>query len=621
MKSKLTAETKYELLKEISNKMRDTLELDDILNNLLDTLKNVIKHDASGIFILSQDISAHPHYNFPKQKIAGIASRGFNLPPEKDDMLTSGKGLVGHVIKTGESLVVPDVRLDPRYIPGRKQTKSEIVVPILKNKKVIGAFDVESDKAKAFNDTDLEIMSFFADAASISIEKALLHNQIIEKKKVEKQLQIASEVQTRLLPQSPPRIKGYEFAGLCIPTFEIGGDYFDYIQIDEDKIAITVADISGDGIPAALIMTAYRALLRSHVKMYRDPSDLMQFLNTQLSDFTRKKDFVTAFYGILNTKDNTFHYTNCGHNPPLLFKTNGEVELLDLHGPSLCLMEDVRFKNGKAKLNPGDQIVLYTDGVTEVFNDKKEEFGLDKLIDVIKPNIKMPVNDLLYKIIEETKNFSKSEYYKDDYTLVIVKRQNTIKIVDYSRKLKKHFKDLNLEWLNKYFEVEKADEMILNNPEKYIINKGGFILFAKAEDNICGTVAVKRNSDSEYEMTKMAVSEEYQGKKIGKKLAKEAIKKAKSLGAAKIVLETSLRLEKAVKLYRKLGFTEVDYDTNTKTRYERPTIKMELKFKILPLPEKSFKNTEYLNLILIIFLLDLYILNKLTFKQGVKLWL
>ncbi|MFA5012740.1 MAG: GNAT family N-acetyltransferase [Ignavibacteria bacterium] len=576
MKSKLTAETKYELLKEISNKMRDTLELDEILNKLLDALKNVVKHDASGIFILSQDISSHPHYNFPKQHIAGIAQRGFNLPPEKDDMLTSGKGLIGHVISTGVSLVIPDVRLDSRYIPGRRQTKSEIVVPIRKNNRTIGALDVESDKIGAFNETDLEILSFFADAASISIERAMLHTQILEKEKVEKQLQIAREVQSRLLPQTSPKIKGYEFAGLCIPTYEIGGDYFDYIRIDEDNTAITVADISGDGIPAALIMTAYRALLRSHVKTYSNPSDLMQYLNNQLSDFTRKKDFVTAFYGILNTKNNTFRYTNCGHNPPLLFRANGKIELLDLHGPTLCIMEDVIFQTGKTKLNPGDQIVLYTDGVTEVFNDKREEFGLDKLIDVIRPKIKMQVSDLLHKIIEETKNFSKSEYYKDDYTLVIVKRQKTVKIVDYSSKLKKHFKDLNLEWLNKYFEVEKADEMILNNPEKYIINKGGFILFAKAEGKICGTVAVKRINDAEYEMTKMAVSEEYQGKEIGKKLAKEAIKKAVSLGAVKIVLETSLKLEKAVKLYKKLGFEEVNYDANTKTRYERPTIKMEL---------------------------------------------
>ena len=515
-KSRLTAETKYELLKEISNKMRDTLELDDILNNLLDTLKNIVKHDASGIFILSQDIAAHPHYHFPKQHIAGIAKRGFDLPPEKDEMLSLGKGIIGHVIKSCESLVIPDVRLDTRYIAGREQTRSEIVVPIIKNNRAIGALDVESDKLGAFNDTDLQILSFFADAASMSIEKAMLHHEILEKKKVEKQLQIASEVQSRLLPQSPPKVKGYEFAGLCIPTYEIGGDYFDYIQIDEDNLAITVADISGDGIPAALIMTAFRALLRSHIKIYKDPSDLMMFLNTQLSDFTRKKDFVTAFYGILNTKNHSFIYTNCGHNPPLLFRTDGSVELLDLHGPSLCIIDNVNFETGIVNFNPGDQIVLYTDGVTEVFDNNKEEFGLDRLIDVIKPSIKITADSLLNKIIKETKQFSQSEFYKDDYTLVIVKRKSDAEIIDYSPKLKKYFKELNLEWLNKYFKVEKLDELILNNPEKYFIKKGGFILFAKADGIVCGTVAMNKLSKEEYELTKMVVTEEYQGRKIGK---------------------------------------------------------------------------------------------------------
>ena len=169
-KLKLTAETKYELLKEISNKMRDTLELDEILNNLLDTLQNIIEHDAAGIFILSGSIAEHPQYQFPKQYIAGIAQRGFDLPPEKDEMLSLGKGIIGYAIKSCDSIIIPNVHLDSRYIPGREKTQSEIVVPIIKNKIAIGALDVESDNLNAFDQTDLEILKFFADAASMSIE-------------------------------------------------------------------------------------------------------------------------------------------------------------------------------------------------------------------------------------------------------------------------------------------------------------------------------------------------------------------------------------------------------------------------------------------------------------------
>jgi serine phosphatase RsbU (regulator of sigma subunit)/GNAT superfamily N-acetyltransferase len=579
-KISLTAETKYELLKEISDRMRDTLELDEILNNLLDALQNIIEHDASGIFVLSRDIAEHPHYHFPKQYIAGLAKRGFDeLPLEEDEMLSLGKGLIGHVINSGESLVIPDVNLDSRYIAGRKPTRSEIVVPIMKNGRAIGALDVESDKPGAFNHTDLEILNFFADAASLSIEKALLHHQILEKKKVEKQLQIAGEVQSRLLPQNPPVAKGYDFAGLCIPTYEIGGDYFDYIQIDKNKIGIAIADISGDGIPAALIMTAFRALLRSQVKRFRYPSELMYLLNAQLTEFTRKKDFVTAFYGILDLQNHSFVYTNCGHNPPLLFRANGKFEMLDKGGPSLCIVDSPGFRHEKILLDAGDRLVLYTDGVTEIFNNNSEEFGLERLRGVIVSAPDLRASALLEKIVRETKNFSQSEYYRDDYTLVIVNREHETEIIDYIPDLKIHFRELNHEWLNKFFTVEKEDEFILDNPGEYIINKGGFILFARMNNVICGTVAANKLGGDVYEISKMAVTENYRGKGIGKKLAVETIERIKKLGAKKIVLETNRKLETAYALYLKLGFREIDYDSENKTRYERPTIKMELTLK------------------------------------------
>jgi serine phosphatase RsbU (regulator of sigma subunit)/N-acetylglutamate synthase-like GNAT family acetyltransferase len=446
----------------------------------------------------------------------------------------------------------------------------------MKNGRAIGALDVESDRLNGFDKADIEILNFFADAASLSIEKALLHHQILEKKKVEKQLQIAGEVQARLLPQSPPVIKGYDFAGLCIPTYEIGGDYFDYIQIDKNKLGIAIADISGDGIPAALIMTAFRALLRSQVKQHSNPTELMYLLNAQLTEFTRKKDFVTAFYGILDLQNHSFDYTNCGHNPPLLFRTNGNVEMLNKGGPSLCIVESPEFRRGKILLDAGDRLVFYTDGVTEIFNNNSEEFGLERLKNVIESTPNTPASVLLENIVCETKNFSQSEYYRDDYTLVIVNREHEPEIIDYIPDLKSNFRELNHEWLNKFFKVEKEDELILNNPEEFIINKGGFILFAKIGDVICGTVAANKISNDVYELTKMAVTENYRGKGIGRMLAEESIRRIKNLGAKNIILETSRELETAYALYLKLGFKETEYDAGNQTRYQRPTIKMEL---------------------------------------------
>lgn len=422
-KIELTAEIKYKLLRNISHKIRGTLDLDKILNLLLDMLANIIDYDAAGIFILSEDIN-HPGYHQTRQKIASMVQRGFgNLPLESDAMLMEGKGIIGQTIKTGKAIILDDVTKDGRYIPGRKETRSEITSPILRDGKTIGALNVESDKLNAFDTDDIEVLNFFAEASAISIEKALLHHQILEKKKIEEQLQIAKDVQLSLLPNSDPKIDGYSFASVCIPTFEIGGDYFDYIPIDEDRIGIVISDVSGDGVPAALIMAAFRALLRYNAKLFSDPAKLMKLMNEQVSEFMRKRDFISVFYGILNYKNHNFVYCNCGHNPGLHISTKN-IKLIEGGGPSLNLLKDAEFKTFVLNLEISDQILLYTDGVVEVFSKDKKQFGLERLIEVFNLNSDKSPNEIIEKIISSTKEFSLSNLYNDDFTLLVVKRDN-----------------------------------------------------------------------------------------------------------------------------------------------------------------------------------------------------
>ena len=144
-------------------------------------------------------------------------------------------------------MVIPDVRLDPRYVAGRAATRSEIAVPIIRDKRPFGALNLESDRVNAFDEKDIEVLQFVADAASISIEKSILHTEILEKRRIDDQLQIAAELQARLLPPGPPEIDGYSIAGLCVPAYEVGGDYFDYVRLGTDRLGIVVADVSGTG--------------------------------------------------------------------------------------------------------------------------------------------------------------------------------------------------------------------------------------------------------------------------------------------------------------------------------------------------------------------------------------
>jgi serine phosphatase RsbU (regulator of sigma subunit) len=258
--------------------------------------------------------------------------------------------------------------------------------------------------------------------AALSIEKAMLHRQLLDKDHLEDQLRTAREVQARLLPQMPPVIPGYELAGVSLPTYDIGGDYYDYLPLDQHRFGFVVADVAGDGVPAALVMSAFRALLRTNARREPDPARLAGTLNRLLPEFSGSGDFVTAFYGVLEPASGRLLYANCGHNPPLLIHTNGHAERLELHGPALGIFSSSQFELGEALLAEGDLLVLYTDGVVELINPDGELFGLSRLEHAVCTSCQDPAQTILEDIIANTQAFSGSNLYRDDFTLVILRR-------------------------------------------------------------------------------------------------------------------------------------------------------------------------------------------------------
>ncbi len=419
----VTAETKYRLLLQISQKLSGTLDLEEILGHLLDTVRLVVAYDAGGIFVLNRGelpIGKGPITNL----IAGMAMRGFDhRAPEQDPMLRSGKGIIGSVIRTGRSAVVPDVRRDRRYVEGRQQTRSEIAVPIVLQGRVIGALNLESDQVGAFTEADVEMLQFFANAAAISIEKAVLHRQLLEKKDIERQLNIAREVQNGLLPSTPPRINGYDIAAVNLPSYEIGGDYYDYIAFPNGHLGVAVADVSGKGIPAALIMATFRAALRTQVRNDFELSHIMHSVNLLLSESIGTSDFVTAVYGILNPEAGTYVYSNCGHNPPMLLRADGRIETLNQGGPALGVFKEARYETAFTTLGREEALVLYTDGVIETADLKGREFGPERLENALRGASARGAGRMIQAVIDETRSFSGRNGYQDDFTLMVLKRQ------------------------------------------------------------------------------------------------------------------------------------------------------------------------------------------------------
>ena len=418
----LTDEKKYHLLLEIAHKVRDTLDLDEIMEHLLDTIKTVVEYDAAGIFVLNQDL-VHGRREYPREMIAGISRRGFDQKPaEQDEMLTFGKGIIGHVILNCTSVVVPDVHRDARYIEGRSQTRSEITVPILRKNRAVGALNLESDQLSAYDESDLEVLQFFADAAAISIEKAMLHRQQLEKELIDKQLQLARDVQSRLFPSKPPTITGFDIAGICLPAEEIGGDYYDFVKLPRRGLGVAVADVSGHGIASALVMTAFRGLLRMHAHGKRGPARIARSINRLLPEFTGNSQFVTAVYIVLRPELEEFSYVCCGQQPPLLLHSDGSLVNLKVRGPVLGMVKDARYTSEKLPLVSGDILAMYTDGVVELTDQEGVAFGVERLTMALHQGRDLPAAELIQMIIQATQQYSGSQSYLDDFTLVIIKR-------------------------------------------------------------------------------------------------------------------------------------------------------------------------------------------------------
>jgi sigma-B regulation protein RsbU (phosphoserine phosphatase) len=418
---KLTSESKAALLLEISRRSRGTLDLEETLNLLLDSIATVIDYDAAGFFALND-----PAYSLsprPEGRIAGVAQRGFlERPVGEDEMLTTGKGIVGDAMRNGDLVILPDVRLDSRYIVGRKETLSEVAVPISVGGRTIAALNLESDRLGAFDGSQREILLFFAEAAALAIEKAMLHRQLIDREQMETQLRLARDVQLGLLPDKPPTCEGYDLTGVCIPSLELGGDYYDFFPFDDGRLGLVIGDVAGKGVPAALTMATFRALLRARRDMGPALSDVAFAVNRLLRESSAPRSFVTGIYATLEPESGRLTYVSCGHPLAIVARSDGSIEELDNSGPVLGAFDDARYEERLTTLRPGDVLLLYTDGLVEAVDESGGLFGVERTADALRETRNLAVTEISRSLIGRARAFTDSDHLADDVTLVLLKR-------------------------------------------------------------------------------------------------------------------------------------------------------------------------------------------------------
>jgi sigma-B regulation protein RsbU (phosphoserine phosphatase) len=421
----LTVTDKLRLLLDITKKISRSLDLQEVLNLVMDTLGSLIPYDAAGIYVLkSSRVGANAETTDQPCVFRTEAVRGYDIDDLMELPLKMGEGIIGHVAVTGEPVISPAVRKDPRYVNAREETRSEMVAPVISNDEVIGVFDLESDQLNAYDDDDLQVLLLLASQVAIIIEKVMLHEQLIEKKRLEVQLEIAREVQLELLPAGDPKLEGFDICGYNFSTEEVSGDYYDWVSIYEDQIGIVIADVSGKGVPAALLMAFLRASLRAAIHIGYAPHISMAKVNYLLWESIERNQFVTAFYGVLDASNKTLAYTNAGHNPPLLMNADGSAHFMERGGLPLGMFRNTRYYEYYQSIEPGQILVLYTDGVTEATNAKGEEYGRDKLLKAVRDNRHLSARELITAIQQDVNAWTDGRGASDDMTFFIIKAVN-----------------------------------------------------------------------------------------------------------------------------------------------------------------------------------------------------
>lgn len=337
------------------------------------------------------------------------------------------RSVIDEVVAHGKSVLTSDAQADPRFAGGTvvlQGVRSVLAVPLGVGEKVFGIIYADSPLADGrFTEDHLKLLTTLASVAAIRVENARLVEEQMDRQRLEHELQVASEIQQRFQPASAPQVAGYELQGISFPCYEIGGDYYDFIERENGNLIVALGDVSGKGTAAALLMSSLHAAVHAQASAHECLADTIGAVNTYLAENIPANRFVTLFYAELEPKSGALSFLNAGHNPPMIVHAGGTMEQLASGGLPLGILTNAEFREGRTSLRPGDVLVVYSDGVSEAVNPNGEEFGPTRLYEVVSRNLDASAAGIRDRIESALTKFCQGTPAADDITLVIVKRE------------------------------------------------------------------------------------------------------------------------------------------------------------------------------------------------------
>lgn len=403
-----------ELIGQINSKM----DLDSLLSAIMEASKIIMKSEASSLMLLDDE----------KGELMITVPTGPANKRISGTRIPMGKGIAGWVAVHKEPVVINDVTKDSRFggdIKGAKfVTRNMVCVPMLNaERKLIGVLQaINRQGNEPYSDDDIPIFRLLADQAAISLERERLHRESLEKQRLEEQISVARDIQMHFWPKKLPEFEGYDIYGSNIPALQVGGDYYDFMRLDEQRLAIAIADVSGKGVGASLIMATLRATLRTQLLNNTSITHTIEVVNQAVKHDTRSSEFVTMFFAILDTKNHTFEYVNAGHNPPYLVDASGKRTELLVGGPIIGILEGIPYASETISMEQGSVVYMFTDGVTEAVNEENDMYDEERLEKLIDDGLDGSAQAIHDRVFAEVLSFQGKAEQADDITVITLKR-------------------------------------------------------------------------------------------------------------------------------------------------------------------------------------------------------
>ncbi len=386
--------------------------LDELVEVALDRVLAAVAADRAALLLRSG----------AEQEPQVRAVRGFAAGEE----LRLSRTIIDAVLERHEAVLTIDAQSDERFDQAQsillQGIRSIICVPLWNDGRVDGLIYLDHRFAgRNFGEHELRLVGLIANMLAIKVQNAMLWQAQIEKQRFEEQLAVAAEIQRKLLPDADPEVAGYDIGGASSSCYEIGGDYFDFCAHDDGRWSVVIADISGKGVGAALLMASLQASLRTLTHHIDDPAELVHALNRALVESSPSNKFATLFYAELDPRQNLLRYVNGGHNPA--FWAHGqEVTALGSTGPIVGIVPLARFECRQIELAPGDRVLLYTDGISELNNPAGEELGEAPLAELMAVDPREDSRALMARVRRTMDDFRAGGKVGDDQTLVVIRR-------------------------------------------------------------------------------------------------------------------------------------------------------------------------------------------------------